>query len=744
MKILITHLLAGASTAVVMAPAPLKAQDSAIALDEITVVGERGASAGETAGGPVRGFAATRSATGAKSDLPLKETPQSISVITQDQIRATGAQTPSEALRYTAGVQAERFGADPRFDWIKVRGFDAPEYLDGLQLPKGLYAWPRYDPFGVERIEVLKGPASVLYGQTPPGGLVNFVSKKPLDETQNEVRATVGNRDRIQGAFDLTGPANAEKTVLYRMIGLGRMSDTIVDTVNDDRLFLAPSVTFAPTDRTSLTILGHYTRDEGKALQFLPAQGTLFGNPNGRIPRDTFLGEPGYDDFERREWAIGYEFEHRFENDVIFRQKARYGSVDVNIPVIRGFGFPTAVDPANPTGPRIVTDYRHVTRRIVRFDDRAEGFTADNQLLASVDTGPLNHSFLFGIDYRKFDLDYVGRGQPALFDPIDVYNPDYGAAIPDIAVNASTKQKLRQIGFYAQDQIKFDKFVLLLSGRYDDVRNDTRNRLLETDLDRKDGEFTGRAGLLYNFDNGVSPYVSYSTMFQPATGAGYNGGALGSVADGSGKPFEPTTGDQIEAGVKYQPPGTRSLFTLSAYRLRQQNVLVPAPIGATQEQAGEIEIKGLEAEAKLSLDAGWDVVASYTYADSEITKSSDNPASDFAGNRFPVTPKHQAAAFVNYTFQGEPLAGLSVGAGLRYFGAHYGDQANTLKIPSYTLVDAAMRYDFGRTTPRLKGVEASITASNLFDKTYVSTCSDLNNCYYGNARTVIGTLAYRW
>jgi iron complex outermembrane receptor protein len=737
MKIRNAHALVRASVflGAALAAAHASAQEASTALEEIAVQGDSAAS-GETGDGPVRGFAASRSETGAKSDLPLKETPQSISVITQDQIRATGAQTPSEALRYTAGVQAERFGADPRYDWIKVRGFDAPEFLDGLQLPKGLYAWPRYEPYGIERLEVLKGPASVLYGQTPPGGLVNFVSKKPLEETQNEVRASVGNRDRIQTAFDLTGPANADKTVLYRIVGLGRLSDTIVDSVNDDRAFIAPSVTYKPNDQTSLTVLGHYIRDESKALQFLPAQGTLYGNPNGRIPRSTFLGEPGYDDFERREWAFGYEFEHRFENDVKFRQKARYASVDVNIPVIRGFGFPSVGG--------VPTDYSNVTRRIVRFDDKAEGFTIDNQVLAHLDTGPVSHGFLFGVDYRAFDLDYVGRGQAALFPPIDVYDPDYGAAIPAIPVNASTKQKLRQVGFYAQDQIKLDKFVLLLSGRYDDVTNDTTNRLNDTKLDRKDHEFTGRAGLLYNFDNGISPYVSYSTLFQPATGVSYNGGAIGSVVDAGGRPFEPTTGDQVEAGVKYQPPGTASLFTLSAYKLRQQNVLVPAPVGATQEQAGEVEIKGFEAEAKLSLDGGWDIVASYTYADAEITKSSDNPASDFAGNSFPVTPKHQAATFVNYTFQSEPLAGLSLGGGVRYFGKHFGNQANTLKIPSYTLFDAAVRYDFGRKYPSLAGFEASVTAANLFDKIYVSTCSDLNNCYYGNPRTIIGTLAYRW
>lgn len=707
------------------------AEENPIALDEISIQGREAAA--ERADGPVKGFVATRSATGTKTDAPLKETPQSISVVTPDLIRATGAQTPSEALRYVAGVQAERYPSDARYDWIKVRGFDAPEYLDGMQMPKGLYGWPRYEPYGIERLEVLKGPASVLYGQTPPGGLLNFVSKKPLDQRQGEAVLSTGSYGRLQGAFDLTGPANESGTALYRVVGLGRIADTIVDTTNNDRAFIAPSVTFTPSDSTTLTLLGHYIYDKTKAVQYFPALGTLSAIPGyGKLSRSLFMGEPDFDDFTRREWAVGYEFEHKFDNGVTFRQKSRYMSVETDMPVVRN-GFANGVyDAANGA--------YTINRLAIHYKDKAEGFTSDNQLTYDIQTGPLQHSLLVGLDYRNFDITHVG--QSASFGTFDLLNPVYGADVTSLPVTASMRQNLEQTGLYAQDQIRFDRFVLLLSGRYDWVTNNTRNRLTDVRLDRDDEKFTWRAGLLYNFDNGVSPYVSYSTMFQPASGFSSATGSIGTSGGADGRPYKPTTGDQIEAGVKYQPPGTRHLFTAAVYDITQKNVLVTNATGiGYQEQVGEVRMKGFEAEAKLGFDNGWDAVAAFTYSDSEISKAAQAAV---VGNRFPQTPKHQLSGFVTYAFQNQSLDGLTLGAGARYFGAHYGEQNNAIGVPSYTLVDAMARYDFGRISPKLAGVVGTITATNIFDKKYVASCVGTNSCYWGAPRTVIGSLAYRW
>ncbi|MGQ4273766.1 TonB-dependent siderophore receptor [Terrihabitans sp. B22-R8] len=732
-------LLAGISLAVIAVPA-LAQQAGEIQLDAIVVEGQgRGAGNGgngERATGPVQGFVATRSATGTKTDTPITETPQSISVVAQDQIETLAAQNPSEALRYTAGVQVERFGADPRYDWIKIRGIDVPAYLDGLLLPNSTYATPRYEPFGVERVEVLKGPASILYGQSPPGGLVNFVSKRPLEETQREVRFQVGSHDRFQGAFDFTGAMNDDKSLLYRIVGLGRLSDTEVDFVNDDRLFIAPSFTWKPSDSTSLTFLSHYIKDDAKSLQFLPSQGTLTPNPNGKIPRNRFLGEPGFDDFEREEFGVGYEFEHSFSDALKVRQNLRYTEVDVNLPVVRGFGF-AACNP-NATSPA-PGNCRNVTRRAVIFDDKIDAFTVDNQLLWQTTTGPVEHQFLAGVDVRDLRSQFA-TSNAAINTPFDIFNPVYGAVDPAPGVTGDVSQHILQTGVYLQDQIRFDRFILMLSGRHDWVDNRFTNELNGARTEQDDSEFTGRAGLVVELDHGISPYVSYSTSFQPTVNIGFSGGVSGPVVI-NGEPFEPTKGEQIEGGVKYAPPGTNSLFTASIFKLKQDNLVVGT--GTTTSQVGEVEINGVEFEAKISFFRGWDVLASYSYLDAEIVRGLQG-AVDVSGNDLPVTPEHQAALFAGYTWDGGPLAGLMLGGGVRYFGDHTGNTLNNIDIPSYTLFDAVARYDLAHLDNRLKGATVSINASNLFDKDYVATCGDVNTCYYGNGRTVLGTVSYRW
>ncbi|MDP4027129.1 TonB-dependent siderophore receptor [Methylobacterium sp. NEAU 140] len=718
-------------------PAPAQ-----VALDEISVIGAGGGpavpgpagTAGERADGPVAGFTAKRSATGTKTDTALIDTPQSISVVTADQIRATAAQNPSEALRYTAGVQVERFGGDPRFDWVKVRGFDVPEYLDGLQLPKGTYAWSRYEIYGVERIEVLKGPAAVLYGQSPPGGLVNFVSKKPLDVPYREVLVQGGSFGRLTGAFDVTGPVDPEKTVLYRVVGLGRLSDTIVDYVNDDRAFIAPSVTFRPDAATQLTVLGYYIKDDSKSLQFLPSQGTLTPNPNGRIRRSVFLGEPGYDAFRREQFGIGYQFEHRFDEAATFKQNLRYSGVNVDLPVVRGFGFPT-----NAAG--VVTDFRNVTRRAVRFDDNVNAFTMDNQFVLNAVTGPLAHTFLFGLDVRTFDIGFATRN--ALTTSLDVFAPVYRGFQPLPPITSRIRQNFEQIGAYAQDQIRFDRWVLLLSGRHDTVTSTTVQQVGNTRVDQTDRGLTYRAGLLYEFESGVSPYVSYATLFQPATGTGYNGIVPPTALGAGSTPFRPTTGDQIEGGLKYQPPGTASLFTLAGFSIDQQNVLVPTTFGF-QSQVGGVRAEGFEAEAKVTAFEGFDVAAAYSYLDARITRTGTGPTAPRIGARIPVTPYNQAALFATYSFPPGPLFGLTVGGGVRFFGDHFGDLANTIPIPSYTLFDATIRYDLVRLNPAWAGATFALNATNLADKVYVATCDTRASCYYGNPRTVLATLSYRW
>lgn len=699
-------LALGASAAIL--PATLvhaqqaEAQQASTQLAPIVVEAQ-----GEKAKGPVRGILAKQSATATKTARAVAETPQSITVTTADQIRQQQVTTTSEAMRYVPSTNAEIFGADPRADWIRMRGFLVPELLDGTRMPRATYAWPRIDPYMVERIEALRGPAASLYGQTPPGGLVNFVSKKPTEETLREVQLTLGGPWRKQAAFDFSGPIDEDGQFLYRVTGMVRDAETQVDHVDDNRIFIAPSFTWKPEEGTELTISGHHIRDDGGSLQFLPAPGMLYPSAYGYYDRSTYIGEPDYDDFERRQSAIGYQFEHTFDNGITFNSTARLMEVDYDLSVVRGHPAAAAVPPM-------------VNRLAVGIHDLARTFTMDNNVSGSFETGPVTHEVLAGIDLLVQDYDYqFGTGTAS---PINIYNPVYGqATIGAITNSADAKQTIHQLGFYLQDEMSLDNWRLTLTGRYDKAEMDTYDRINSKRTINDDGAFTGRAGLLYAFDNGVAPYVSYGTSFEPTQGLST-----------SGQPWDPTKGKQLEFGVKYQPVGTDHLFSLAAFDLEQSNLVVGT--GASARQIGKVEMRGIEAEAKISMWSGWDMIASYAYLNSRVAAT---------GKRVIYVPDHQAALWVNHTFSGQ-LEGLSAGAGIRYTGASFGDTNNVLEAPAYTLFDAAARLNLGAFNESLKGTEFAVNVANVFDKEYVASCNTVTQCYWGTGRTIRATLTHRW
>lgn len=700
------------------------AGEGGLTLEPILVVGR-----GESAWGPVSGIIAERSATGSKTDTPIIEIPQSISVVTADQVREQGAQTVGEAFRYTPGIDSEAYGFDARFSHFTVRGFqiDKFQFLDGLKVPAGGYAIPRIEPYGLERLEVLRGPSSGLYGQNVPGGMINLVSKRPTADPVREVQIGSGYPAHIQGAFDFSGAANADETLLYRLVGAGSYGDTQVNHTTDQRLFLAPSITYRPGDDTTLTILSHIQRDnvEGWSGTFLPMQGTLTSNPNGKIPLDTFVGEPGFDHYRRDQYAIGYEFEHRFSDALTFRSATRYADVEVDAPNI----YPGSLDPL---------DLRTLNRSALRFRDHVRNVTTDNSLQASFDLGPTSHTVLAGIDYQwlhdrdRFDI--ADGPTPT----IDIFDPRYGASLPSLMPLVDNDIEQHQLGLYLQDQIRVDNWLLTLGGRQDWASGRTKNMITpgpatETD----DRAFTGRVGLSYLFDFGLAPYVSYSTSFEPQTGTTYEG-----------RPFVPTTGEQVEAGLKYQSPDDTLFLTAAVYQLTQQNVLTddsrPGIPPFQQIQEGEIRVRGVELEAKAALGDGWDLIGSYTFADAITTRS--NSVVDgvpVEGKEAPSVPRHQAALWAKYTFDHGALDGVGLGAGVRYRSGFYADTINRVEIPSVTLVDAALSYDLGRADPQLDGLTLNVNASNLFGEEYVANCSS-GVCYYGLARTVTATLTYRW
>lgn len=698
------------------------AGDGSTMLDPVVVGASR---AVETARGPVEGYVAGRSATATKTDTPITRTPQAINVVTRDQMEDQGVQNVTESLRYTPGVVAQYGANDVRHDWLTIRGFTPGRYLDGLRLPYGArgYSQPRVETYGLERVEVLKGPSSVMYGQGTPGGTLNMVRKRPTDDTVREIQLQTGSHDRIQGAFDVGGRLTEDGAVLGRIVALSRTADTQFDHVDEEKVYVAPSLTLRPRDDTQVTLLAEYQRiesDGGGGAPALPANGTLYTDVYPSLPRDTFVGEPGFDEFTNEQWFVGYEATHELNDTWSFRQNFRHGQVDTDTQRVQAF----CLGPCDPSA---------LLRYAWAFPETSTLTTVDTQATADFATGALEHTLLFGVDYSYEDSSFEESQLQMLTTPFNAYAPTYGQVSPvRPPPNILIDQTESQVGLYLQDQITIGGFDLMLGGRYDWARSetDTTRSTGTTSVEQTDRAFTGRAGLVYTFDNGVAPYASYSTSFDPTSGTNRAGDA-----------FDPTTGEQVEIGVKYQPPGSESLITLAAYQLTQSNVLTPDPVNTSfRVQTGEVRMRGIEVEGKARITDELSLIASYAFTDSEITE--DNAGNE--GNDFAFVPTHQAAAWVDYAFASGPAQGLGMGVGVRWQGDTYGDNANRFEVPGRTLVDASIRYALGEVSPRLAGAELSLDVQNLFDEEYVSTCLSATGCYYGVGRTVYATLTYAW
>lgn len=703
------------------------ATDGATALAPITVTG--------TGDGTV-GYVATQSAAGTKTNTPIIETPQAISVVTRKQMDAQGAQSVAQALNYSSGVLAEQRGVNMSgFEYLTGRGFQMEKYLDGMRLPNVAYNLPSYEPYNLERIEVLHGPASVLYGQTYPGGLVNLVSKKPTDETFGEVKAMVGSHNLAGTAFDFGGPAPSTDAFLYRLTGTFRNGDTQVDGTKERRFSIAPAFTWQPDADTTLTLLSSYQNDpEAGYYNFVPALGTVLSNPNGKISSSLNPGEPGFDRHSREQYNIGYQFEHHFDDTWTIRQSLRYTHIKDDLQNVFSNG--------------LASDNRTLNRYSFFNDESLGQLTTDNQVEADFDTGALSHKAILGLDYQRVSYNELYGSNFFTVPGLDAYAPNYGAAIARPAATGSDDAVLNQLGLYAQDQISIENWRFMISGRQDWTSSRDYDRINDTNTDQSDRAFTWRTGLVYLFDNGFAPYASYSTSFQPQLGQSYSGSA-----------FKPTTGEQYEIGLKYQPTGYNSFATISAFNLTQQNVLTADPeSGHTgfDVQTGEIRSRGVELELHASLTDNLDLVGAYTYLDNIVTKSTETDSAYGLneGKRPTGIPRNAASLWANYTFDDGPLSGLGLGAGVRYVGWSYGTNSNVWglsgyentpsKVPGYTLFDASIKYDFGAENPKLKGLQLAVTARNLLNKTYVAYCQSAAACQFGSGRTVLGTLSYRW
>lgn len=692
----------------------------ALAETSITAQGDT-----ESAWGPVTGYLATRTAAGTKTDTALVEAPRSISVATREQMQDRNVQNLDDAVKYMPGIVSSSYGSDTRYDWMRVRGFEPTQFLDGLPLPRGVYANPKAETWNLDRLALLRGPASSIYGQTPPGGLLDMVSRRPSEESSHAIQLQYGSDNYRQINFDSTGKIDDEGQFLYGVSGVVRDAGTQVDHIDNKRYNIAPSLTWNIDTDTKLTLLSQFTRDDtGATSQFLPIVGTKIDSPLGQVSHHKNLGDPDYEFYDRTYYALGYAFEHRFNDTWQFKQNLRYTKSELSFQqlTVGAFGY----YPVDPAG--------NIDRTSTNVDENIGQFAVDNNFQADFSTGDVTHTLLLGLDHQRTDTSYLsiygGAGSVNIFNPVNtapVVRPARADAYYDY------NQKTVQTGLYAQDQMALDKWRLTLGGREDWVHQGTTyfNKSDATNTDRSKN-FSGNAALSYVFDSGFVPYLSYAESFQPASNASVD----------PLKSYKPTEGKQWELGIKYQPPGSNTLLSAAVYDLTQKNVLVSSTGAGGQsvtDQTGEVKVKGLELEAVSDVTENLKVIAAYTLAKSEVQKGS------FKGNRLQLMPNQQASLWTDYTWHNGVLDGFGIGFGARYTGNTYGDQANTWlgKANAYTVFDGAVHYDLGRLDSSLKGASLKLNATNLFNKDYISTC-DASYCYFGDQRSVVASATYQW
>ncbi|SFK81769.1 iron complex outermembrane recepter protein [Pseudovibrio ascidiaceicola] len=759
-------LLSGSSISLLLFAGIANAQEAGPPNQDLDEVVVYGSSVAEDALAPTLGYVPTETASAGRIGLPIEETPRSVSVVSSQQMEDQGAESIVDAISYSAGVMPAIYGFDLRYDNYTIRGFESGvggvNYRDGL--PLRIFAWGGWniEPFGVERVEVLRGPSSDLIGANQPGGLVNTVTKRPLEDFEAKIQASYGNHNRKQIAADVTGSLSEASPISYRLVGVGRLSDTQVDEVKDDRLYFAPSLTAKIGDNTKLTLLAQYQKDiQGASWQILPSMGTLKSNgQEGDFDYSTFAGDPDRKGLNRDQHYIGYELDHDFGDGVELYHRARLAYNKINYDSAYNGG---ALDFDSLTSsPTAISGIDTAVLIANEVDETAWQGSVDTALKWDKEFGAVSTQFVAGVDLYKGQSEadlgggYAGEknlktgditsnlgnllkaggttGNPVADNAFYAYVD--GLLAPQTGYQ---DQKVSQAGVYAAANSKiFDKFRLDLSLRHDWLSTETRAKLaspgaMAAHESTYNTALTGRIGASYVSDIGFIPFVSYGTSFDvPPAGV---------TTDG--KVFDPTTAEQFEVGLKYAPEAFNGFFSVTGFHITKDNLVVSDPDNsAHRAQVGEVRSQGIEVEGAIELFNGLSALASYTYLDTEITK---DLTGKLAGKQLERTPEHSGSFWLKYDFadQGNWLDGLSIAAGARYLGDRYADTKNTVQLDAVTLLDAGVTYEYNN-------LKLSFTGRNLADKSYISHCGtasladpslglsiptmDSMNCTYGRGR----------
>lgn len=660
----------------------------------------------ESATSPTQGYLATRSSGASKTDQPLITTPQSISVVTRQQMEDQGATDLNQALNYTPGVFTNFGGAATRYDTISLRGFHGGDvdntFLDGLRVMSdgGSFNILQVDPWFLDRIDIIKGPSSALYGQTVPGGLVNMVSKRPQFAEEGHFRLSTGTNATNSAAFDYTNAINDQWA--FRLTGITRNSDTQYDHTREEKYAISPQLMWQPNDDTSLILRAYLQKDpSGGYHGSVPAEGTLYSH-NGRKLSDSFYeGDSALDQFKRHEQIYSYDFSHRFNDVWSVHSIGSYSHSNVDLDQVYQIGW-------DATNPDLLTRYYSGERSSL------SAWATDNQLQANFTTGALQHRVTLGAEYHRYKNDILSASDYA--SSLNPWTGETVGSMPDVDWAAETR-RYYQTGLYLQDELQLDRWHLDLSGRYDRIVSENGTSR------RQDDHVSGRAALLYAFDNGFSPYVSWSQAITPA-----------SLTDPDGNQLKPTTSEQYEAGVKYQPVGTRDMYTMAVYDLTQNDVANRDVISGTYTPSGKVHSQGIELEARNQITPRFSTIAGYTLNHLRFKDSVDGND----GHTPYVTPNSMASFWGHYQFD----YGLSAGAGVRYIGKQWADNENTTRLPSVTLFDASVRADLATWNSSLKGAWLQVSGNNLTDRKYLAACYGTGYCYRGAERTVTATIGY--
>lgn len=642
--------------------------------------------------------------TATRTETESQKVPQSIQVIPQEDIENREINDLTEALEIIPGIVPDN--NTTVFNDVTVRGFGADFRRNGLRVGAA-------NSFGeqtanIERIEVLKGPASVLYGQGSFGGTINLITKKPTDDPFYKVDAAIGNFDLYRGAVDLSGPLNESGTIKYRLNLAAESADSFVDFIDTQRFSVTPVLSFKIGENTDITFEGEYSRLDTNSYSGLPARGTILDNPNGKIPLNRFIGDPERDDQNIEALRIGYDLEHRFRDSWKLRNSFEFGSRSVGNSVLTGFPINLQAD----------------GRTLERVFDDIEAFNfysylLDTSVVGNFNTGSVEHELLIG--FELFRLDSTGDLSFGDMNPIDVFNPDYSNPVFQTTGVFRSERVNQSLGIYLQDKINLlDNLTLLIGGRFDILGTESTNLEANTTDSQTESEFSPRVGIVYEPIPELSLYASYSRSFVPNFFA----------RNVDGEFFEPQRATQFEIGAKAEINDTIAV-TLAYFDITVSNLLTEDPNSPSfQVQTGEQNSRGVELFASGEILPGWSIIGGYTYNDARVTEDNTIPE----GNRFFNTPRHAFSLSTNYEIQKGNLKGLGFGLGIFFVGDRAGDLQNSFVVPSYTRTDASIFYNREK-------FRVALNFRNLFDVDYFNAQSDLR-VRPGEPFTVIGSVSF--